>query len=93
MKTLYFAALILVAIFLAALMLLATIQLNKSERRCSADSDCACGRHIATGDCFYGNKNYVNVSDQCPDFCNGIAANLEIRCIDNECRQEGINQI
>jgi hypothetical protein len=57
------------------------------ERQCTSDSDCACGVNIKTGDCFFGNKNFVNVSVQCPDFCNGIAANLQIRCISNECKQ------
>ena len=56
------------------------------EKYCLRDSDCACGTNAA-GECFYGNKNYVNVEEQCPDFCTGIAAMFEIRCVENECMQ------
>jgi eight-cysteine-cluster-containing protein len=55
------------------------------ENYCSSDSDCACGSHISTGACFYGNKDYVNTLKQCPDFCTGIGGNLEIRCVNNGC--------
>lgn len=58
-----------------------------SETYCRLDEDCTCGVHINTRDCFYGNKDYVDTKDQCPDFCTGIAGNLKIVCIDNECRQ------
>lgn len=59
-----------------------------TQTSCAQDSDCACGKNIATGECFYGNKDYVNVSQQCPDFCTGIAGNLEIKCVDNKCVQQ-----
>ncbi len=59
----------------------------KNPKSCQTDDDCASGVHKDTGDCFFGNKLYVDVSRQCPDFCNGIAAHLSIKCIDNECRQ------
>jgi len=42
-----------------------------SEKSCNVDSDCVCGVHIKTGACFYGNKNFVDTSKQCPDFCTG----------------------
>lgn len=58
---------------------------------CLIDSDCACGRSRLTGDCFYGNKNFVNSSEQCPDFCTGIGGNLEVKCISSECRQVKIS--
>jgi len=58
-----------------------------SEKYCEKDTDCACGVHIKTGNCFYGNKNYVNTEQQCPDFCTGIAYNLMIKCVNNECKQ------
>jgi hypothetical protein len=48
------------------------------ESYCKQDSDCACGVHVTTGECFYGNEDYVDTSRQCPDFCTGIAGNLEI---------------
>jgi hypothetical protein len=58
-----------------------------NEKYCGFDDDCACGVHVKTGECFYGNRNFVDASKQCPDFCNGIAANLEIKCVENECVQ------
>jgi hypothetical protein len=58
-----------------------------SESYCRTDEDCACGRHIKTNECFYGNKKYVDPSKQCPDFCAGIAGNLVIKCVDNRCKQ------
>jgi len=57
-----------------------------SEKYCAQDADCACGVSKATGDCFYGNKLYVDTTRQCPDFCTGIAGNLILKCVDNECR-------
>ena len=60
---------------------------NTNEKYCLADADCACGVHIKSRICFYGNKDYVDTSEQCPDFCNGIAAHLIIKCINNECAQ------
>jgi hypothetical protein len=57
------------------------------ERYCEQDMDCACGVHVNTGECFYGNKNYVNTEQQCPDFCTGIAGDLMIKCVANECQQ------
>lgn len=56
------------------------------EKSCNLDSDCACGVNKETRDCFLGNKNYVDTLVQCPDFCTGIAGNLEIKCINNECK-------
>ncbi len=54
---------------------------------CALDTDCACGVHISSGACFYGSKEFVDASRQCPDFCNGIAAHLEIKCLKNRCTQ------
>lgn len=62
-------------------------KIEGSEKSCTIDSDCACGTHKDTGECFYGNKAFVNVEEQCPDFCTGIAAMFEIKCVDNECEQ------
>ena len=58
-----------------------------SENSCKADSDCACGKHIETGECFFGNAEYVDVLQQCPDFCTGIAGHLKVSCVENVCRQ------
>ncbi len=66
------------------------IQQNQSgisEKFCNADSDCACGVHIKTAACFYGDKNFVDTSKQCPDFCTGISNNFEIKCIEGKCKQ------
>lgn len=68
-------------------------QSQNSEKSCNSDSDCACGVHIKTGACFYGNKNFVDTSKQCPDFCTGIGGNLEIKCVEGECKQVNINKI
>jgi hypothetical protein len=57
------------------------------DKFCESDVDCACGRSLNTGGCFYGNAAFVDETSQCPDFCSGIGANLEVRCIDNECQQ------
>ncbi len=57
-----------------------------SEKGCLTSSDCACGISIRTGECFYGNRKYVNESVQCPDFCTGIGGHLRLACIQGECR-------
>ena len=59
----------------------------ENEKYCSSDTNCACGTHKETGDCFFGNIQYVNTMKQCPDFCTGIAGNLQLKCINNTCRQ------
>ncbi len=67
---------------------------------CNSDADCTCGGiDTKTDDCFVGNKlyasKYVDFSRDCPDFCTGIAAHLETRCVSNECRnvpREGWNK-
>lgn len=60
------------------------------ETKCDADEDCACGTNIMTGECFTGNKEYVNVTRQCPDFCTGIAGNFKTRCVEHVCRNVNI---
>ena len=55
------------------------------DKYCVNSDDCACGSHISTGACFYGNRDYVNTLKQCPDFYTGFGGNLEIRCLDNKC--------
>ncbi len=56
-----------------------------AETYCEEDADCACGVHWQTEDCFVGNQNYVDTETQCPDFCTGIAGNLETKCVQNKC--------
>lgn len=58
-----------------------------SEKYCGNDEDCACGVHITTKNCFYGNRQYVDAAKQCPDYCTGIAGNLKITCVNNTCTQ------
>ncbi|MCI0503136.1 DUF333 domain-containing protein [Candidatus Micrarchaeota archaeon] len=55
---------------------------------CQADSDCACGVHVSTRDCFLGQKEFVDETEQCPDFCTGIAAHLETKCVSNRCKSQ-----
>lgn len=59
----------------------------ENDLLCDGDFDCTCGVHIETGDCFYGNKEYVDFTRQCPDFCSGFAGNLRVKCIEGECTQ------
>ncbi len=56
-------------------------------RACTCDEDCACGTNIATNDCDYGRAECIDGTVKCPDFCNGIAANLVIRCVAGVCDQ------
>jgi len=58
----------------------------ESERSCKVDTDCACGTHITTHECFAGNKAYVDTSRQCPDFCMGFDGRRVLRCVDGECK-------
>jgi hypothetical protein len=58
---------------------------------CNVDADCTCGGiDKKTDNCFVGNKLYasknVDMSRDCPDFCTGIAAHLETKCVSNECK-------
>jgi hypothetical protein len=64
----------------------------EAETACENDNDCACGTHIETGDCFTGNKAFVNIEVQCPDFCTGIAANFETKCVQGTCKNVNILQ-
>lgn len=59
---------------------------------CSIDEDCICqGIDQKTANCFLGNKQYyekyVDKSKDCPDFCGGIAGNMLIKCVNNQCLQ------
>jgi hypothetical protein len=76
---------VILLIWLVAITLLFSGCVMQDETYCEQDSDCACGRHIATGECFTGNKGFVNTTNPCPDFCSGIAGNLETKCIENKC--------
>lgn len=58
-----------------------------SEKYCTKDDDCGCGIHKTREECFYGNKKYVDMTKNCPDFCSGLSGNLELRCINFECTQ------
>lgn len=63
---------------------------NNAKLICKTDKDCICnGVDIKTEQCYVGNVNYykffVNKKAYCPDFCNGIAGNLETKCINNKC--------
>jgi len=58
---------------------------------CENDSECICdGTDILTGNCFVGNieyyNRYVDKSKDCPDFCTGIAGNMETRCKNHQCQ-------
>ncbi len=58
---------------------------------CDNDSECVCGgKDILTGNCFVGNteyyNKYVDKSNECPDFCTGIAGNMETKCRNHKCQ-------
>jgi len=57
------------------------------SRACREDTDCTCGKNVITKECDYGIAECINELQQCPDFCTGIAGNLEIVCKDNQCVQ------
>jgi len=63
---------------------------NISE--CNADSDCACGVLKSNGDCAVGNKDFINTSKQCPDFCRGFAGNMVLNCVSNKCVQIAVDK-
>jgi len=84
MKKLGLAAILIVL----ALTLSGCISNQPGELSCQQDSDCACGVHKETRDCFYGNSRFVDTGEQCPDYCSGIAGNLEIKCVGGRCVQQ-----
>jgi len=63
---------------------------ERMDKYCEEDSDCACGRRIDTNECFYGSKELVNIEQQCPDYCSGIAGNFVLKCTDNQCTQVNV---
>jgi hypothetical protein len=81
----------IVLIFASFALVLVSQGRASGEKYCETDNDCACGVRINSGECFYGNRNFVDAIRQCPDFCNGIAANLEIRCMSNKCSQVSVS--
>ncbi len=52
---------------------------------CQTDRDCTCGVDKETGQCAFGNKNFIDTSRQCPDFCTGFGGQLNIKCLNNFC--------
>ncbi|GBD34277.1 hypothetical protein HRbin34_00607 [bacterium HR34] len=56
-----------------------------SKLFCQSDADCACGVDKETGKCAFGNKNFIDTSKQCPDFCSGITGQFIIKCVNNIC--------
>jgi hypothetical protein len=63
------------------------IQPEVSKKFCQHDMDCVCGVDKETGKCAFGNRNFIDTSKQCPDFCSGIGGQFEIKCINNICTQ------
>lgn len=66
---------------------------SDAEKRCNQDSDCACGVSKATGECAVGSTEDIDTSQQCPDFCTGIAGNFETRCVQRQCKLVDRNQV
>lgn len=82
----WLALFLLIVFAVIGLATLESIKPADKSKSCLADSDCACGKN-ANGECFYGNIQFVNASEQCPDFCAGIGGNLEIKCVNSGCKQ------
>lgn len=59
----------------------------EDQKACRTAEDCVCGTKINTNECFFGNRKYVNVEKQCPDYCTGITGRLMIGCVDGLCQQ------
>lgn len=57
---------------------------------CEQDSDCGCGTDNTTGQCAYGNKEFINTFRQCPDFCGGFTGKLTTKCISGKCTQKNL---
>lgn len=86
----YLAALLLIAVGGAYIFSLLKNEVSPpplDTMSCISDSDCACGRNKQTNDCAFGNANYIDTQNQCPDFCSGFDGNLVIKCISNVCTQ------
>jgi hypothetical protein len=78
-------SIIALGLIAVALVLLSGCASKVSETACATDSDCACGTHVQTGECFVGRAEFVNVSRQCPDFCTGIDGRRQTRCMNGTC--------
>ena len=80
----------LIIIFLVIFVLIFSFfkeKLKISKNFCNIDEDCACGVDKETNQCAFGNKNYIDTSKQCPDFCEGFAGIYTIKCVNNTCVQ------
>ncbi|MEM5831364.1 MAG: hypothetical protein QXO40_04130 [Candidatus Aenigmatarchaeota archaeon] len=59
--------------------------LGVAKMFCQTDTDCVCGVDKETGKCAFGNKEFIDTSKQCPDFCTGIGGQFTIKCVRNVC--------
>jgi hypothetical protein len=79
-KLLLFVCIVSIAIFVSGCSMTGNMSLTGSESQCDTIHDCACGVHIKNGNCFLGNKMYVNQTDICPDFCK-----FRFDCVNGQC--------
>jgi hypothetical protein len=75
---------ILIFVIFIVMIFIIFIKIN-DEKFCFSDNDCSCGVKITTGECFVGNKKFVNPNIQCPDFCTGIHGKFVTKCVNNKC--------
>ena len=61
------------------------LERERGKKFCQSDSDCVCGVDKETGLCDFGNREFIDPSKQCPDFCTGIHGRFRIKCINNLC--------
>ena len=58
---------------------------NECSMGCQTDSDCACGVNKDTRQCASGNRNYIDTTVQCPDYCSGLDGKTSTVCQNNYC--------
>lgn len=63
------------------------LERERGKKFCQSDSDCVCGVDKETGLCDFGNREFIDPSKQCPDFCTGIHGRFRIKCINSQCRE------
>jgi hypothetical protein len=58
--------------------------IESDDTYCEQNEDCACGGHISKGNCFLGNKRFIDASKQCSKMC---PEDIKIQCVKNKCQQ------
>jgi hypothetical protein len=78
------ACLACLAFALVFLALLVSYGCIEEKRYCKTDFDCVCGMD-KLGKCDFGNKDYVQQSRDCREFCQNLSKDAELKCISGRC--------